>query len=140
MTLRAMPGYFQAETTVEDARGASVIVWAVRAARMFNLMTPEEPEKLGIAEDERPLHVRVANGKANMVRSARRPGSNWMPKTRQRERNSVRQSMEAPGPLPGRRPIDMRKCCTLTQTGAYDLDGRSRDWVGYIVADVLKIN
>src|SRR5262245_51355614 len=68
MTLRAMPGYFQAETTVEDARGASVIVWAVRAARMFNLMTPEEPEKLGIAEDERPLHVRVANGKANMVR------------------------------------------------------------------------
>src|SRR5262245_57900978 len=55
----------QAETTVEDARGASAIVWAVRSARVLNFMTTEEATKLGIAEDDRRLHVRVANGKAN---------------------------------------------------------------------------
>jgi RecA-family ATPase len=56
----------QAETTVEDARGASAILWAVRSARVFNFMTPDEAAKLGVTEDFRRLHVRIANGKANM--------------------------------------------------------------------------
>ena len=56
----------QADTTVEDARGASAIIWAVRSARVLNFMTVEEAAKLGIGEDERRLHIRTANGKANM--------------------------------------------------------------------------
>jgi hypothetical protein len=56
----------QADTTVEDGRGASSILWAVRSARVFNFMTPEEAAKLGLSEDERRLHVRISNGKANM--------------------------------------------------------------------------
>jgi len=55
----------QAETTVEDGRGASSILWAVRSARVFNFMTPEEAAKLGLSEDERRLHIRITNGKAN---------------------------------------------------------------------------
>ena len=61
---KARPG--QADTTVEDGRGASSILWAVRSARVFNFMTPEEAAKLGLSEDERRLHVRISNGKANM--------------------------------------------------------------------------
>ena len=56
----------QVENTVEDARGASAIIWAVRSARVLNFMIPVEATKLGIAEDDRRLHVRISNGKANM--------------------------------------------------------------------------
>jgi hypothetical protein len=38
----------------------------VRSARVFNFMTPDEAAKLGITEDDRRRHVRIANGKANM--------------------------------------------------------------------------
>ena len=54
------------ETTVDDGRGASAIIWAVRSARVLNFMTPEEARKIGIAEDVRRRYVRIANGKANM--------------------------------------------------------------------------
>jgi hypothetical protein len=40
--------------------------WAVRNARVLNFMTIEEAAKLGISEQERRLHIRVANGNANM--------------------------------------------------------------------------
>src|SRR5262245_9631003 len=54
------------DTTVEDARGASAIIWAVRSARVFNFMTPDEATKLGIPEEHRRRHIRIANGEANM--------------------------------------------------------------------------
>jgi hypothetical protein len=50
------------ETTVEDARGASAIIWAVRSARVFNFMSSDEVKKLGI-EDLRRRYLRIANGK-----------------------------------------------------------------------------
>jgi predicted nucleic acid-binding protein len=37
---KAKPG--QPDTSVEDGRGASAILWAVRSARVFNFMTPDE--------------------------------------------------------------------------------------------------
>jgi AAA domain len=60
------PKLGQFETSVDDLRGASAILWAVRAARVLNFMTAEEATKLGISDDERKLIVRIANGKANM--------------------------------------------------------------------------
>jgi RecA-family ATPase len=48
----------QVENTVEDARGASAIIWAVRSARVLNFMTPEDAKRLGIGEDDRRLHPR----------------------------------------------------------------------------------
>jgi hypothetical protein len=57
----------QTDTTVEDGRGASALLWAVRSARVLNFMTPAEADRLGMSEEERRLHVRVANGKANMA-------------------------------------------------------------------------
>jgi RecA-family ATPase len=56
----------QGETAVEDARGASAILAAVRSARVLNFMTPEEATRLGITDDQRRLYIRTANGKANM--------------------------------------------------------------------------
>jgi hypothetical protein len=45
-----------------------------------------------------------------------------------------------PDPFKGVAAADMHKCRELVRTGAYRADSRSKDWVGYMVADVLKIN
>ncbi len=45
-----------------------------------------------------------------------------------------------PDPFKGVSTADMHNCRTLLQTGAYRADPRAEDWVGYMVADVLKID
>jgi hypothetical protein len=56
----------QPETTVEDGRGASAILWAVRSARVLNFMTTAEANQFGVPEEERRRHIRISKGKANM--------------------------------------------------------------------------
>jgi AAA domain len=131
----------QSETTVEEARGASAIIAAVRAARVLNFMTPEEAKQLGIAEDNRRLHVRVTNGKANMGPLGK---ATWFKLEVENLPNgdeiACASSWKPPDPFQGVSTADMHKCRTLAQTGAYRLDSRADDWVGYMVADVLGIN
>lgn len=131
----------QAETTVEDSRGASAVIWAVRVARVLNFMTPEEAAKLGILEDERRLHIRVANGKANMGPLGK---AKWMRLVVENLPNGDQVACASrwmpPDPFQGITAADMHKCRTLAQTGAYRADSRAADWIGYVVADVLKIN
>ena len=52
------------DTTVEDARGASSLLAAVRSARVLNRMTEDEAAKLGVS---RWSFIRVDNGKANLA-------------------------------------------------------------------------
>ena len=104
-------------------------------------MSPEEANKLGIAEDQRRLHIRVANGKANMAPIGK---AEWIKLVIEILPNgdeiACASSWKPPDPFKGQSTADMVKCRALTQTGAYRLDARSADWVGYMVADVLKIN
>jgi hypothetical protein len=130
----------QAENTVEDARGASAIIWAVRSARVFNFMTPEEAGKLGIAETDRRRHIRIANGKANMGPIGT---AHWIKMEVENLPNgdevACSSPWKPPNPFQGVSSADMHKCRTLAQTGAYRLDSRSADWFGYAVANVLNI-
>jgi hypothetical protein len=107
---------------------------------VFNFMTPEEATKLGIAEDDRRLHVRITNGKANMGPLGK---ATWFKLAVENLPNgdevACASPWEAPNPFQGVTAADMHKCRTLAQTGAYRLDSRSNDWIGYAVADVLKI-
>ena len=131
----------QSETTVEDARGASAIIWAVRSARVFNFMTPEEAKQLGIAEADRRLHVRIANGKANMgpVGTA-----SWIKIKVENLPNgdeiACSGPWKPPDPFQGVKPADMHKCRDLARAGAYRADSRSPEWVGYMIAQVLHVN
>jgi hypothetical protein len=131
----------QADTTVEDARGASAIIAAVRSARVLNFMSPEEAKKLGIAGDDRRRHVRVSNGKANMGPLGR---AIWFKLAVENLPNgdevACASPWKPPDPFQDVSAANMHKCRTLVQTGAYREDSRSSDWVGYMVADVLKIN
>lgn len=53
------------EVTVEDARGGSALLGAVRSARVLNRMTEAEAKKAGV--DEHRGYFRVNSGKVNMA-------------------------------------------------------------------------
>jgi hypothetical protein len=62
-----------AETTVEDGRGASALLYAARSARALNAMTKEEAERAGV--ERHRAYFRVDNGKANLAPPPE--GSDW---------------------------------------------------------------
>jgi AAA domain len=51
---------------VEDARGASALINAVRSARVLNTMSKDEAEKAGV-EDNHHSYVQITDGKANFA-------------------------------------------------------------------------
>lgn len=54
-----------AEVTVEDGRGASALLAAVRSARVLNVMTAAEGKNAGVTEHR--TYFREENGKANLA-------------------------------------------------------------------------
>jgi hypothetical protein len=130
----------QAETTVEDGRGASAIIWAVRSARVFNFMATQEATKLGIHEDERRLYVRISNGKANMGPLGK---AKWMKLCVESLSNgdevACASSWAPQSPFHGLTVADMELAQQLARTGAFRVDNRSVDWFGYILAEHLHI-
>jgi hypothetical protein len=130
----------QTETTVEDARGASSVIWAVRSARVLNFMTQVEAAKLGLAEDERRLHIRISNGKANMGPLGK---AKWMRLAVENLPNgdqvAVASSWEPPDPFQGVTTADMELARKLAATGEYRADTRSPKWIGYALAARLEI-
>jgi len=135
---KAKPG--QADTTVEDGRGASSILWAVRSARVFNFMTPEEAAKLGLSEDERRLHVRITNGKANMGPLGK---AKWLKLVVENLPNgdlvACASPWTPPDPFKNITATDMELARTLARTGAYRSDRRSPEWFGYALGKQLNL-
>jgi hypothetical protein len=130
---KAKPG--QVDTTVEDGRGASAILWAVRSARVLNFMTPDEAAKLGLSEDERRLHIRIANGKANMGPLGK---AKWMKLVVENLANgdhvAVASPWSPPDPFHGVTSTDVELAIKLAATGEYRADMRSPKWIGYALA------
>lgn len=60
------------EATVEDGRGASALLAAMRMARTLNTMSTTEANKGGVDEAERRLHFRADIGKTNLSLPAAR--------------------------------------------------------------------
>jgi hypothetical protein len=131
----------QVDTTVEDSRGASAIIWAVRSARVLNFMSSAEAVELGIGEDVRLRHVRIANGKANMgpVGSA-----TWMRLEVENMPNgdtvACSTLWKPPDPFKGMTARDVEVGQKVAQGGAYRADSQSPLWFGYALAKHLKIN
>jgi hypothetical protein len=129
------------ETTVEDSRGASAVIWAVRSARVFNFMTPADATKLGIADDIRRGYIRISNGKANMGPTG---SATWVRIEVEQLSNGDDVACTSPwkpeNPFKTVTTADMHECRRLAQTGACRADSRSPDWFGYVVAAVLKMD
>lgn len=64
-----------AETTVNDARGASALIGGVRSARVLNGMSADTATEIGIPVEDRHFYFSVTNGKSNM--SARSGTGLW---------------------------------------------------------------
>lgn len=69
------PSTAQAETDVNDARGASALIGGVRSARVLNVMSEDIAGAAGVPSDLRLRHFSVADGKANM--SPRAADARW---------------------------------------------------------------
>lgn len=136
---RPKPG--QAETTVEDSRGASAVLWAVRSARVLNFMLPADADKLGLSDEERRLHIRISNGKANNAPFGK---AKWMRIEVENLPNGDQVACGSPWKLPdpfkGLTTEDIELAQKLARTGAYRDDIRSPEWFGYALAKQLAIN
>jgi hypothetical protein len=60
------PNSTQAETDVNDARGASALIGGVRSARVLNVMSEDIAQAAGVSLDLRQRYFYVTDGKANM--------------------------------------------------------------------------
>jgi hypothetical protein len=128
------------ETTVEDGRGASAIIWAVRSARVLNFMTPDEAKKIGITEDTRRRHIRVANGKANMGPVG---NANWIKIEVENLSNgdvvACTTLWKPPNPFEGVTVDTAKVAQKVSQGGAYRADPQAKDWFGYAIAPHLTL-
>jgi hypothetical protein len=103
-------------------------------------MTPAEAEKLGLSEDERRRHVRIANGKANMGPLGK---AEWMRIEVENLPNGdavgCASHWTPPDPFKGVTTATMELARELARTGAFRADSRSQKWFGYAIADHLDI-
>jgi NADH:ubiquinone oxidoreductase subunit len=133
------PGAY--ETTVEDARGASAILAAVRSARVLNRMTPKEATALGLVmnDDMRRRHIRIGNGKANKAPAGK---AAWMRIEVQTLPNGDEIAVTrdwTPQASAGLDPTIVAAARLTAQTGTYRVDKRSPAWFGYALAPKLGL-
>jgi hypothetical protein len=55
------------EATADSARGASSLIGKARSVQVYNRMSKEEADAVGVSEDERRFFFRVENDKANLA-------------------------------------------------------------------------
>lgn len=133
--------------TVEDGRGASSLLYAVRSARVLNAMSQDEAEKAGV---EKPREFfRVTAGKGNF---APVDGSEWYKLASVSLGNDdgndliepdlvgVATPWKWPDPLANVNTADLRKAQQLVSAGKYRESVQAEDWVGHAVAEALKLD
>jgi hypothetical protein len=134
------------EVTIEDARGASALVGAVRSARVLNKMTAEEATKAGI---EQPwAHVRVTDGKANLAPPA--SVARWFKlenvslgngtKPHEGDRVGVATPWTWPDAFEDVNVGHLRRVQDIVSKGRYRDSNQADDWVGNAVAEVLGLD
>ncbi|MDR7039836.1 hypothetical protein J2X36_004614 [Methylobacterium sp. BE186] len=141
-------GAGQTAYTVEDARGGSALIGAVRSARVLNGMSPEEAAQAGIEAEKRRQYFRVDDGKANMQPPAE--GAAWHQLVSVSLGN---ETPEAPGDfvgvvtpwtLPGLsdviQPGDLRRVQDIIASGQWADDVRANNWAGKAIAQVLGLD
>jgi AAA domain len=124
--------------TVDDGRGASSIIGAVRSARVLNAMTQAEAERAGIAEGDRWRYARVDPGKSNM---APPEAARWLQHASEilpcGESIGVVAPWQFPDAFASFSANDLPRVRELARTGAYRDDPRSQDWFGKALADMI---
>jgi AAA domain len=129
------------DSTVDDARGSSAIINAVRIARVLNFMSSEEAKRYDVPDELRRLHIKYETGKANPTAIGNR---RWM----RLEVVFLANGDEvicASSFVPriaevGLSPEQAATVAKLAQEGPRRADMRADDWFGWHLAKALKID
>jgi hypothetical protein len=139
--IRKQPPGAAAPATVDDGRGASAIIAAIRTARLLNPMQPAEAVKAGVAEGDRWRYLRLDRAKANM---APPEAARWLSHASEilpcGESVGVIEAWKFPDPFAGVTGADVSAIRELARTGAYRSDERADDWFGKAVAEHLHLD
>jgi len=132
-----------AEATVEDSRGGSALIGAVRGGRVLNPMTPDEAARAGL--ETHIDHFRIeAAGKNNLSRSA--PHATWLRRVGVEIGNgdevAVVEPWNWPDAFDGITNQDAIRIQALVGQAnpAARYSSQAANWVGKIVADVLALD
>jgi len=124
--------------TVDDGRGASSIIAAVRSARVLNPMSQQEADRAGITEGDRWRYLRLDSGKTNM---APPEAARWLQHASEilpcGESVGVAAAWQFPDAFAGFSANDLPRIRELARTGAHRSDPRSPEWFGVAVADMI---
>jgi hypothetical protein len=134
-----------AEVTVEDARGASAVVFATRDARAINTMTQQEAENAGVAN--RRLHFRCESGKANLAPPPDKAdwfqlmsiplGNGDNATIDNGDKVAVVASWQYPNMLAGVTSDLTAAAFAKIRAGKYRSNPQATEWVGKVVAEVM---
>jgi hypothetical protein len=134
-----------AEVTVEDARGASAVVFATRDARAINTMTKQEAENAGVVNKR--LHFRCESGKANLAPPADKAdwfqlmsiplGNGDSAAIDNGDKEAVVAPWQYPNMLAGVTSDLTAAALAKIRAGKYRSDSQATEWVGKVVAEVM---
>ena len=134
--IRKQPPGVSAPATVDDGRGASAIIGAIRAARLLNPMP-----KAGIAEGDRWRYLRLDRAKSNM---APPEAARWLAHASEilpcGESVGVIEAWKFPDAFAGVTGADVSTIRELARTGAHRSDERAAEWFGKAVAGHLHLD
>ncbi|MFF9552738.1 AAA family ATPase [Methylobacterium fujisawaense] len=135
-----------AEVTMEDGRGAVALLAAARSGRILNVMNPEEAKQAGV--EQRRLHFRVDNGKANLAPPPE--GTTWFKLASVSLGNGflgmdgdsvgVVTRWKWPDPLDEVSVSDLRAAQQAVSAGRWRENVQSGTWVGKAIASALKLS
>lgn len=141
-------GAGQTAYTVEDARGGSALIGAVRSARVLNVMSSEEAEKADVPSVERRRYFRVDDGKANMAPPLER--ADWRKLVSIGLGNDdpdgpedfvgVVTAWTMPGLFDAVETEGLRKVQDAIGAGTWAESSQAANWAGYAVAEALGID
>ncbi len=129
------------EASVEDSRGGSALINAVRAARSLNGMSPDEAIKAGL--DTHINHFRIETGGKNNLSKPLEKAA-WFEKSAVKLDNgdyvAIIKNWEFPDAFSGVTKEDARKIQVQADMEEYRYHHASADWVGKLIANVLGLN
>jgi hypothetical protein len=129
------------ELTIEDARGGSAIINAVRSGRVINRMSSSEAEQANVPQDKRGFFIRLDIGKRNMAPPAK---ATWFDLENVELPNGDNVQVIMPWQFPGEveristELIDMVRA--LVKRQPCRADTRSDKWLGIQIAQRLGLN
>jgi hypothetical protein len=134
------------EVSVEDARGASALLFAVRSGRVINTMSQDEAARLGIKHRRR--HFRLENGKLNMAPPPEK--ADWFELKGQPLYNgpmgiggdnvAVVFQWQLPDVMDGFTGGDVDRALAELRSGTWHADAQASRWGGQAVARVFGLD